>query len=290
MPASSFRFDPKHPFASKTIWVNLLTALIAVAAAMQGQDFIKENPLLTAGLVFGLAVLNAGLRFVTDAPIGFKAVLAAAVLWAGCSVAALAGDIAVIVPGTVGNYVLSVDAAGAVTLSPLDKVIRLVNPTPTPPNPPTPPAPLTDRAVQIRDAALKATGDADRATTAHGLAELYRQVAALVRQGKATDLPSLTTAIHTVTDTYMTSRGPAAVTAWQPMRDVFSNQWTLLTAKSNPPPTLPDFASLIEEAAAGLDASAPAASGVGITIPPQLMDFIIKVLLPLLIQLLQPHP
>ncbi len=276
MPA----FNLKNPFASKTLWVNALTAIIAVVMALSGQEFITDNPLLTTAFIFLLAVLNAALRFVTDAPIGFKLIVLAIGLSLGGSV--LADDVAVVFDGNKpGSYIVTVDGLGGITASPLSKVVR-IGPSPTP-QPPTPdPSPvLTDRAKAIRDVAMKATADPDRANTAKGLAVLYREVAKLVRQpGQVKDVTSLVTAVSTATNTFLVSRGPNIPAVWQPTRDQFGNQWTTLTAKGAP---LTDYATLLDEAASGLDASAPAMRGIS----PEMLQFIMQII-QLILALLKP--
>lgn len=59
----------KSPLASKTVWVNGLTAAIALLTALAGQEFIAANPRLFAWTLFGVGILNVVLRFVTTEPI-----------------------------------------------------------------------------------------------------------------------------------------------------------------------------------------------------------------------------
>lgn len=60
----------KKWYQSKTIIVNLLAAVVAVAGAAQGTDLIAEYP--TAVAMFGALVSGANilLRLVTNLPIG----------------------------------------------------------------------------------------------------------------------------------------------------------------------------------------------------------------------------
>ena len=57
-------------YASKTIWLNTITALIAVATTLQSQSIIAEYPQASAAIVATLAVLNVALRIVSVLPIG----------------------------------------------------------------------------------------------------------------------------------------------------------------------------------------------------------------------------
>lgn len=65
MPSNS-----KAWWKSKTIWVNGLSAGIAVLTALQGQALIQDHPSAAAGIVAGLNVLNIALRIVTSLRIG----------------------------------------------------------------------------------------------------------------------------------------------------------------------------------------------------------------------------
>lgn len=53
-------------WTSKTMWVNAITLLIAALTSMVDVDFIQQNPqLLKIGLAV-IAMLNIGLRFITN--------------------------------------------------------------------------------------------------------------------------------------------------------------------------------------------------------------------------------
>ena len=62
--------NSKSWWASKTIWVNAITAGIATLTALQGQAIIAEHPKAAAAIVAGLGLLNIGLRIVSVLPIG----------------------------------------------------------------------------------------------------------------------------------------------------------------------------------------------------------------------------
>jgi len=57
-------------WASRTIWINGITAAIAIVTSLQGQAIVAEYPKAAAALVAGLGVLNIGLRLITVLPIG----------------------------------------------------------------------------------------------------------------------------------------------------------------------------------------------------------------------------
>ena len=57
-------------YKSKTIWLNTITAGIAVLTALQGQQIVADNPKASALVLAGLSGLNIALRFVTILPLG----------------------------------------------------------------------------------------------------------------------------------------------------------------------------------------------------------------------------
>lgn len=168
-----------------------------------------------------------------------------------------------------GDYVLT-KKAGVVTVRPLTLVTPGV-PTPTP----TPPAPtvLTDRAKAIQAEAIK-VGDP---ATAKELAEVYRQVAKLAKDGgPVKDAATLQGMVKFATDTLL---GPVKAPAWQKTRDVLSIQW----ARIPPGSPVGDFSTLLEEAASGLDAV-----DLKKSISPEMLKWIMEVLLPLLLKIFFP--
>ena len=62
--------NSKAWWASKTIWLNAITAGIATLTALQGQAIVAEHPKAAAAIVAGLGLLNIGLRIVSVLPIG----------------------------------------------------------------------------------------------------------------------------------------------------------------------------------------------------------------------------
>lgn len=196
---------------------------------------------------------------------------------------AQADDIAVLLPDTPKSYIVTVDAQGVASIVPLKSITRPgpapVPPTPTPPVPPpvTPPV-LTERGKAFQSLALKATADPFRAETARGLAEIYRQIAKLIDNGTIKSTADLSKAQTSATDTFMVTRDIAAPQAWLPVRQQLSFEETKLLAPV--PAPLSAFATLLREAADGLDASA-----MGIAINPDTLKFILEVILPLILSL-----
>ncbi len=60
---------PKRWWASKTIWVSILTFIIGLLGFLAGQDFVTNHPQLPAFIAMALGILNVLLRFVTGRPI-----------------------------------------------------------------------------------------------------------------------------------------------------------------------------------------------------------------------------
>jgi hypothetical protein len=62
----------KSIFASKTIWVNLLTLVAGAIVYATDHNILVDNPdaVAVAGAV--LAVVNVGLRFLTDSAVAIK--------------------------------------------------------------------------------------------------------------------------------------------------------------------------------------------------------------------------
>lgn len=59
----------KSAKSSRTIAVNILTLVVAAAAAVAGTDVIKEYPQYAAILTAAIAGVNIVLRFLTTQPI-----------------------------------------------------------------------------------------------------------------------------------------------------------------------------------------------------------------------------
>lgn len=60
---------PKRARNSKTIAVNVLTLIVAAAAAVAGTDVIQEYPQAAAAITAAVAGINIVIRFLTSKPI-----------------------------------------------------------------------------------------------------------------------------------------------------------------------------------------------------------------------------
>lgn len=54
---------------SKTFWINLITAIAGVAAAVGGSDLIQQNPQYAGIAATVLGVVNIFMRFITKDPV-----------------------------------------------------------------------------------------------------------------------------------------------------------------------------------------------------------------------------
>lgn len=154
-----------------------------------------------------------------------------------------------------GSYVLRIDGS-TVSVTPL----TLIDPgVPVPPRPPVPPDPqppdppdLPQRAREIADAARIVQGDPARATTAAMLAAAYREIASQITAGRLSGTQTITLAARLAADTVLERQKAAA--AWQPVRDLQSDHVAALAQEGG---SEGDYARLLGEWAAGLEASGP---------------------------------
>jgi hypothetical protein len=136
-------------------------------------------------------------------------------------------------------------------------IIDVDDPAPQPdpqPDPNPQPDNLSANAKEIKAAAEKATADPNREATAMQLAELYRQIAVKVTEKAIVGQEMIALATNFGTNQLLTGKGSAVVRAWQPTRDVFSSQWATALNKGG---TDADYAKVLTDAAAGIQASAP---------------------------------
>jgi hypothetical protein len=182
-----------------------------------------------------------------------------------------------------GKYVLTVNADGSVSVGPFSQTLDLSLTPPTPGPGPTPV--LTERGKAVMAAAAKVTGDTDRAGTAQGLAEMYRQLAdAAAVMSPAPTPESLFIALSAANNKFLADVPPDhrnVQAQWQPVRSVIGTYWTALQGQ----PTA-SFVALLRESAAGLDASAPSPPK---SLNPDMLKLILQII-QLIMQLLQSGP
>lgn len=177
-----------------------------------------------------------------------KTLMSLAIL-AVMSLTALADPVVVLLDDAKpGSYLVTVDAAGKTTVI-RTKVVR-VGQAPNPDPDPDPDPVLTQRAKEIRDAALKATDDANRSRTAAELSVLYGEIARRVNAGEVKGDAMIAFIAKQAADVVIAKGGAPA--AWKPMRDAFGAQWIKLAQEGGKDA---DFAKLLQEASAGLSAS-----------------------------------
>lgn len=136
-------------------------------------------------------------------------------------------------------------------------VISPDGPVPNPQPDPTPnpqPDTLTANAKAIKTAAERATSDPQREQTAMQLSELYRQIAVKVTEKAIVGQEMIALATNFGTNQLLTGKGSVVLTAWQPVRDVFSQQWAAALNKGG---SDADYVKVLTDAADGIQASAP---------------------------------
>ena len=62
----------KSIFKSKTMWINVLTALAGVIAAVGGSEVIQANPEYAGYAATAIGIMNIFLRFITKEPVKIK--------------------------------------------------------------------------------------------------------------------------------------------------------------------------------------------------------------------------
>lgn len=61
--------ETKPAVQSKTIILNLISTVVAVATAVGGEHWVSAYPKVTAGIGAVLFIANIGLRFLTNSPV-----------------------------------------------------------------------------------------------------------------------------------------------------------------------------------------------------------------------------
>ena len=59
----------KSIFKSRTMWINVITAVAGIVAAVAGSDMIQANPEYAGYAATALSVVNLVLRFITKEPL-----------------------------------------------------------------------------------------------------------------------------------------------------------------------------------------------------------------------------
>lgn len=145
-----------------------------------------------------------------------------------------------------------------------------------PPDPPPQPDVLSDNAKAIKVASEKATSDPNREQTAMQMAELYRMISGKVTDKSIVGQEMIAFAVKYGTDQLLTGKGSAVVKAWQPARDVFSSQWAAVVNRGG---SDADYAKVLTDAAAGIQASAPNAEPqIDIAMLMEIMKFIMQLI------------
>ncbi len=170
-----------------------------------------------------------------------------------------------------GRYVMTI-RGGAVTVQPLTLLKAGAKPGPVPDDPP---GPLSDFSKAVRTAAIAAVGDPDRSTTAQQLAELYRQIGVKIRAGQIKGETLAAIAVRFGTDTLMSGKNARASKAWRPTRDVISAQWLAVAQEGG---TDAAYAAVLDDAAAGLDASTPGDPQINIAMIMTIIKMILEIL------------
>lgn len=260
--------SPPDPSARGAInWSDVKSLLIttAIAGAAYVVTFLIEHlsslkldewwPGSEAFVVLALTMVGKFLQKLVNGPVVVALLLSLCIL---APQTGYAEELVVDAGNKPGTYYLKIVVAndGTAQAYPVPKVVVLTDPTPTPVVPPVVPVPtvLSERAKAIKAAAEKVAGDPDREGTAKGMAILYREVAKQARLGKIPDNTAFSTMLRMSTDMLLAARGDGAKVAWQPVRDLVSTQWTDAVAKGA---SVGDLAVLLEDAANGMDASAP---------------------------------
>lgn len=133
---------------------------------------------------------------------------------------------------------------------PIVSTIVLGGSVPVPPPNPDPSPVLTQRSAAIRDAALRATSDPNRADTAAKLSALYAELARRIRAGELKGAEQIAYVARGSVDIIIGN----AVSAWQPFRDTLTSLFTAVWQEGRADS---EYAKLFDEVSTGLAASVP---------------------------------
>jgi hypothetical protein len=217
-------YDPllKNWWLSKTNWVGMLSLLIAILAILPGHSAIIPADWLPY-IMFVQAVLVLVLRYITDQPLNspmqglskMKLWSLLFLLFALAAPLASAEEVAILVDSAKpGNYLLTVEANGAITVNP----IRVVRPGQAPTNPtdPTnPPAGPTEFSKQVQRMTAGVLSSGGSPTTAAALSSVYALVSKGVSSGSIPEANAFG-ALKAATDTVLNNVPDSA--KWQQWR------------------------------------------------------------------------
>lgn len=172
------------------------------------------------------------------------------------SIAVVLG-ISLVVPTTAAEKVKIYNLPAGLYMAQGDEIVgvELVGPSvPDVPTPPVNPDQMTDRSKAIKAAAEGATSDPYREQTAQQLASLFREIAKKVRSGEIKDPSVISFAVKYGVDQLLTGKGSTVTDAWKATRAIYNSQ--MKTAIQNGDNDA-KIATLLDEVAIGIDASAP---------------------------------
>lgn len=187
--------EPSKPlWHSKTFWVNALTSLAGIFAALAANEQIKENPQLVGWIFTGIGIVNVFLRLFTDQPVTltgdkgprplYSLILISLACLGMAAPRASAQEIrALDITSLRGTYFLTVTDAG-VTVRKISLLQSGTTPTdPDDPVDPPPPAgtPFEKEISRITKTALDAGGTK---TTGAGISAIYSLTADAVSSGQ----------------------------------------------------------------------------------------------------------
>jgi len=134
-----------------------------------------------------------------------------------------------------------------------DGIVEVELVKPDDPTPKPQPDIENDRAKAFTEAAKKATSDPNPTQTAWKLATAYRGIVGKISTGEiAPDQEIMATWVKLSTDLLISDRKTKE--AWQPLRDLFAEEWALLINKGA---RAADYSALLTDCAVGLESVGP---------------------------------
>lgn len=226
-------------YASRTLWLNVLSLVIVVITAAVDTDLVKQNPELVLTFMAIVNILNAILRFLTKTGVTLMLLLLACGLSHAAEVAVVLDD------SKPGTFLVTVGADGSIAVNPIRVVRPGSNPSP-PTDPPTTGTPFEAEVEKQTKAVLTAGGTA---TTGAALSSVYSLVADEVAAGRIAPASALP-AVKSATDLVMTKQADAA--AWTPWRAAVGDALTILQGQGSLG-TKEQFAAALRQVSNGLN-------------------------------------